>query len=119
MLYVDDDQALRRVLPRGLSTWFDVVSVANADAAVDAASGSVFDAALVDLEMPDASGWETIERIGRVDARLARRAIIFTGAQLDEQTLAWSRARGHDIVPKTTRAADLATAVLDRIRDVQ
>lgn len=36
--------------------------------------------------MPDASGWDTIERIGRVDARLARRAIIYTGAELGDQT---------------------------------
>jgi len=64
ILLVDDSPSLLRAMSRLLRrAGFAVVAANGAEEAVAAAFSGSFDLAIVDLEMPGADGWATIERL--------------------------------------------------------
>jgi len=79
----------------------DGVDGALAAIATERAPGRSFDAVVTDLEMPGCSGLEALDRISRVDARLALRAVVFTGAHLEEGERNAIRALGYELVSKS------------------
>lgn len=64
-LVVEDDESVRRVLVRGLSSHGDVEAVGTCAAARVALRSRKFDALLVDVNLPDGQGFSVIE-LGRV-----------------------------------------------------
>lgn len=67
ILLVDDDDTFRERLARALrERGFTVITAANLEAAVAAATGDQPDFAVVDMRMPDASGYEVVSAIGPV-----------------------------------------------------
>jgi len=116
ILLVDDSAPLRRAVSRLLRhAGFEVVATEGADAAVAAASSESFDLAMVDLEMPEADGWATIDRLAAVDARLGAWAILFTGVHLDEELVARAAERGIPILPKGSDTETILRAIRERI----
>ncbi len=64
ILIVDDEEALRRVLGDRFRFWGNDVDVArNGTEALQIASGKRFDLILLDLNMPDISGLEVLDRL--------------------------------------------------------
>jgi CheY-like chemotaxis protein len=80
ILLVDDDPSINRALTRGLSVLGMVQSVRSMASAVELIEGGArFDVILADLIMPEGTGLELFEWLGRHDPRLKRRMILMTG----------------------------------------
>src|SRR5437773_2247279 len=64
ILLVDDDPAVRRMLSRVLEDEdYTVLLATNAAEALEVASAAGVDVALLDLNLPDQTGWELFERL--------------------------------------------------------
>src|SRR5947209_9883243 len=64
ILLVDDDPAVRRMLFRLLAVEnYFVIPASNGREAVETAANTRVDLALLDLNMPEENGWETLERL--------------------------------------------------------
>lgn len=80
ILLVDDDPSIHRALTRGLSVLGHVQSVRSMASAVELIEGGAqFDAILSDLVMPEGTGIELFEWLGKYDPKLKRRMILMTG----------------------------------------
>jgi CheY-like chemotaxis protein len=80
ILVVDDEPSIHRALARGLSTLGLVQSVRSMPSAIELLEGgATFDVILADLIMPDGTGLELFEWLGRRDPKLKRRMILMTG----------------------------------------
>jgi len=116
VLYVDDSELLRRSASRMLRlSGFDVIVVDGADAAIAMVRSQQFDAALVDLEMPGANGWETIDRIAVIDPDLAAHAILFTASAFEEEVIARAARSRIALLSKTSECVDIIATIRDRI----
>jgi two-component system, NtrC family, nitrogen regulation response regulator GlnG len=81
VIVVDDDQALRTLFVAMLERKGFTVDVApDGRAAFDQISRNAYSAILLDLMMPDVSGFELLERLARDCPALLRRVIVITGA---------------------------------------
>jgi CheY-like chemotaxis protein len=80
ILVVDDEPSIHRALARGLSALGLVQSVRSMPSAVELLEGGArFDVILADLIMPEGTGLELFDWLGRRDPRLKRRMILMTG----------------------------------------
>jgi CheY-like chemotaxis protein len=80
ILVIDDEPSIHRALARGLSTLGLVQSVRSMASAIELLEGgATFDVILADLIMPEGTGLEFFEWLGRRDAKLKRRMILMTG----------------------------------------
>lgn len=63
-LVVDDDADIRLLLERILTLHgFDVLSAATGPAAIEMLAGDLPDVVLLDIQMPDVDGWDTLRAI--------------------------------------------------------
>jgi CheY-like chemotaxis protein/two-component sensor histidine kinase len=84
VLIVDDEEAVCKVVARGLSRHHDVMSFTRAEDAVarlDAAAleGEPVDVLVCDLMMPEVSGIDLYRQIAKKSPELARRMVFLTG----------------------------------------
>lgn len=71
ILIVDDDRMTREAAQVALTQrGCTVVTVENGKAAIEAACATKFDAAIIDLFMPDMDGLQVISAIHKIDPRL-------------------------------------------------
>jgi two-component system response regulator (stage 0 sporulation protein F) len=81
VLVVDDDQALRTLFIALLErNGFAVDVAADGRGAFDQISRKAYSVILLDLMMPDVSGFELLDRLSRDSPALLSRVIIMTGA---------------------------------------
>ncbi len=66
ILVIDDEEAIRNLLSKGLSGKYHVETAASAEEAADKLNSSVFNIIICDLYMPDISGKEFFEECHRV-----------------------------------------------------
>jgi DNA-binding response OmpR family regulator len=67
ILLVEDEPRLRQILARSLAGRdFQVVEATTASEAVTAATARRFDLMLLDVNLPDATGWDVLPRLRRV-----------------------------------------------------
>jgi sigma-B regulation protein RsbU (phosphoserine phosphatase) len=78
ILVVDDEPGMLRTLERILSTRYDVRAVRLPSAALEAATGSSFDVAILDVRMPEMDGFALMARLGELDPDLD--VIMMTGS---------------------------------------
>ena len=113
LLLVDDHPVSRAVVCQMMrELGASVVAVDSGAAAIDAASGTRFDVALVDLHMPEMDGLATTRALKATGSAPA--VLVFTadrGASVREECLA---AGAVDVVVKPATIAQLAAAVLRR-----
>jgi signal transduction histidine kinase len=80
LLVVDDEPAVGNAIRRALAAEHDVLAVTSGKAALALLErGEKFDAILCDLMMPEMSGMDLHEALGRVAPRLAQGMIVMTG----------------------------------------
>ncbi len=95
---VVEDNALQRESIRQLlaSDTMRVVTVDNAAAAVEQLRGTTFDCMVLDLTLPDATGYELLERMAADDAYAFPPVIVYTGqaisAEEEQQLRKYSRS---------------------------
>jgi DNA-binding response OmpR family regulator len=85
LLLVEDDGATRRMLTSYLQrVGYGVTAVADAETAIEVSSRTVFDAALVDVILPGASGWSVIGHLRLMNADLPILFLTAMAAREDE-----------------------------------
>jgi DNA-binding response OmpR family regulator len=71
ILLVEDEPRLRQTLARSLQARdFQVVEATSAAEAVTAATADRFDMMLLDVNLPDATGWDVLRRLRGADREL-------------------------------------------------
>jgi DNA-binding response OmpR family regulator len=71
ILLVEDEPRLRETLARSLAGRdFRVVEATTASEAIAAATARRFDLMLLDVNLPDATGWDVLRRLRRADREL-------------------------------------------------
>jgi phosphoserine phosphatase RsbU/P len=78
ILVVDDEPGMLRAIERILSSRYDVRAVRLPSAALEAASGSSFDVAILDVRMPEMDGFALMARLGEQQPDLD--VIMMTGS---------------------------------------
>jgi DNA-binding response OmpR family regulator len=88
VLIVEDEPALRRVLARNLAgRGLDVREAETADAALDAIAAEKPDLLLLDINLPDRSGWDVMREMNRRGTgvpTIVVSAVRVTQSRLDE-----------------------------------
>ena len=87
VLLVEDEPALADVIARNLrARGHDVVEAGTAEAAVSAMAESWPDALILDINLPDMTGWDILRRLDAADrARLP--AIIISAAPISQKRI--------------------------------
>lgn len=120
LLLVDDDPRARRAAGRVFSSFFEVTQAASANEAlahidrahVERTHG--FDVVLTDLEMPDGDGIELLASLAARDTALLRRALVWTGFELDESEVQVYASHGIAVLSKSLPTAEIARLLLAR-----
>lgn len=86
VLLVDDEQLLRSVIASLLAPRYELVMAESGAAAIQLLTADPrFDAVVCDLMMPDVSGMDVYEWIGREHAALLGRVVLMTGGAFTER----------------------------------
>jgi CheY-like chemotaxis protein len=90
ILVADDDVPARTALCHMLRRRFDIVEASDGtDVVARIEAGETFDALLLDLEMPNLDGRQTLERLAVVAPALAARTLVVTGGSCDPALRQW------------------------------
>ena len=110
ILLADDDADLREYVSRLLSEHWDVVAVADGDAALAAASADTFDLVLADVMMPGLDGFALAAAL-RADARTRNVPIVMLSARAGEASVAGLAVGADDYLVKPFSAQELVARV--------
>ena len=109
ILIADDDAALCRLVTDGLGReGFDVRSASSPEEALAAMTNGDFDAALVDINMPQMNGLELSRRL--LDQRPDLPVVVITAFGSLETAIAAIRAGAYDFVTKPFEIEQLVVA---------
>jgi DNA-binding NtrC family response regulator len=115
VLFVDDESAIREVMKIELPRMgHDVVICEDGQVALKALEKHSFDAAIVDLRMPDMSGWDVIDHIKKVSPETE--VVISTGHGDMEAAIQAVRRGAYDFLPKPCKLFEIS-AVLKRVAE--
>ena len=107
LIYRRDDPVQRDAVARLLATGdVETITVATAAECLEALEGDGFDCMVLDLNLPDASGFSLLEKLSREDAYSFPPVIVYTGHDLsveDEQRL---RRYSDSIIIKGARSPE-------------
>src|SRR6267378_200212 len=106
VLVVDDDADVGEFLRDALSTWsYDVTHVKSGREAVDLISRQIFDAALVDIWMPEMDGLQVLEEMKRHDPALE--VVMMTGNPMVETAVQALKSGAYDYLIKPLNLDEL------------
>jgi signal transduction histidine kinase/CheY-like chemotaxis protein len=101
VLVVDDEALVARSVTRLLEDDYDVVEISDSREALRRiGAGERFDMILCDLMMPDLSGPEFFEEVGRIDRRLAERMVFITGGAFTSRAREFLETSGRPWIEK-------------------
>ena len=120
VLLVDDDAALRSAIPRMLAPELEVIAANGArEALLLLARGEVFDAAIVDLQMPGIDGRQTIDLLLKVAPLLGERAVVLTSGATDPALQKWADELGSmRLLKKPPERERLIQTITRRIEEI-
>jgi DNA-binding response OmpR family regulator len=117
ILVVEDDEFTRDTMRETLlADGFEVDTAAAGQAALEKIRQHRYDAAVVDLMLPDSDGVLLRQRIEKDDPLLSTRVIFTTGFTDQPTVLEYLRRAGSAFVPKPFRPGDLLDAVHRSLR---
>jgi PAS domain S-box-containing protein len=117
VLVVDDDADTRSVVRRVLEReGVKVTAVGNGADALAAATRSTFDLVVLDLDLPDMTGLEVLERLRVVDPLIV--VVMLTGAGAERERILGLVSGADDYVVKPFSARELAARVMAQGRRV-
>ena len=106
VLIVDDDTDIRGLLGEALTRWgYDPTLAANGRQAIDLISHQIFDAALVDISMPEMDGLQVLEQIKRHDPALE--VVMLTGNPMVETAVQALKSGAYDYLMKPLNLDEL------------
>src|SRR5256885_4299157 len=107
VLVVDDDADVGEFLRDALSAWsYDVTLVTSGREAVDLISHQIFDAALVDIWMPEMDGLQVLDEMKRHDPALE--VVMMTGNPMVETAVQALKSGAYDYLIKPLNLDELA-----------
>jgi DNA-binding NtrC family response regulator len=110
ILVVDDDVGVRTMLSAVLNQeGYIVEAVENGKKAVKACEKSLFDVALIDIELPDMKGTELLGRLKKIRPKMIR--IIITGHPSLESAMKAVNERADGYVLKPFEVTDLVQKI--------
>src|SRR2546426_220303 len=106
VLVVDDDKDVGEFLRDALSAWsYDVTRVMSGREAVDLISRQIFDAALVDIWMPEMDGLQVLDEMKRHDPALE--VVMMTGNPMVETAVQALKSGAYDYLIKPLNLDEL------------
>src|SRR5256885_446371 len=106
VLVVDDDADVGEFLRDALSAWsYDVTRVVSDREAVDLISRQIFDAALVDIWMPEMDGLQVLDEMKRHDPALE--VVMMTGNPMVETAVQALKSGAYDYLIKPLNLDEL------------
>src|SRR5437899_199225 len=106
VLVVDDDKDVGEFLRDALSAWsYDVTRVVSGREAVDLISRQIFDAALVDIWMPEMDGLQVLDEMKRHDPALE--VVMMTGNPMVETAVQALKSGAYDYLIKPLNLDEL------------
>ena len=116
VLAIDDEPFVLRALGRILEA-HDLTPLASArDALARLDAGERFDAILCDLMMPDMTGMEFFDHLGRRHPEQARRVVFLSGGAFTQAGIEFERSAGRTILGKPFDLAALHGAIAGALR---
>jgi DNA-binding NtrC family response regulator len=113
LLIVDDDTGIREMLSTVLTNeGYLVEAVENGKEAIKACEESLFDVALIDVELPDMKGTELLKRLKKTQPKMVR--IVITGHPSLESAMKAVNERADGYVLKPIEVTEL----LDKIKEL-
>ena len=110
ILFVDDDESLRRVLSRELTHLnFEVSAFASAEGVLEHVRQRPPDAALIDLKLPGVSGLELLRQLRAADEHL--QAVMLTGHGAVADAVEAMKLGAHDFLTKPVQLDVLEQAL--------
>jgi CheY-like chemotaxis protein len=117
VLVLDDEVAFGRALERSLGRYHDVVTLTSgSEALAMMAAGERFDAILSDLMMPQVTGMDLYEELGRIAPDQARKMIFVTGGAFTERAREFLEGLANPCVEKPFELANLLELIADASR---
>jgi DNA-binding NarL/FixJ family response regulator len=114
LMIADDDRLIRLLLSAELADQFDVVGAADdADAAIELASASQPDLAIVDVEMPKGGGSRAVQGILEVSSQTA--IVILSGDESGATVREMIRDGAVACCPKGTDPQEFAVLLMDSL----
>jgi DNA-binding NtrC family response regulator len=99
ILVVDDEETIRMMLKETLSSWgYQVTCAGTGVAALEAMQGQLFDAALVDIRMPEMDGLSFLREVKRRDDSIE--VVIMTGYPTVQTAVEALKEGAYDYLPK-------------------
>ena len=107
LLVVEDDKVQREAIKSLLQTEdVEIVSVDTVAAALEQLSSSTFDCVVTDLALPDASGFEMLEKMAHDERHSFPPVIVYTGRQLSPEDEHRLRRYSSSIIVKGVRSPE-------------
>ena len=107
LLVVEDDASQRAAIVRLLdSDGVDIVAAASVAEAFERIRESPFDCMVTDLTLPDASGYDLLEKMAREGISPFPPVVVYTGRSLSEEEEQWLRRFSSSIIVKGARSPE-------------
>ena len=101
ILVVDDEKDILEILAEVLSTYgFEVDSAGSAQEALTRIRETIYDAAILDFNLPDMDGVMLHRQIRQMDAELAAKTLFMSGMVQSDQNLGYYAAQSAGFVSK-------------------
>jgi DNA-binding response OmpR family regulator len=118
ILVVDDEHEVIDVLRDALTTQgYAVHAATTAAGALDLVREHIFDAAILDFNLPDMDGVMLHRQIRQMDAELAAKTLFTSGMMQSEGNLGYYSAHGIGFVPKPFDVREVLDAVCNLLGD--
>jgi len=113
ILVVDDEKDILEILTEVLSTaGFEVDAALSAQEALERIRDTIYDAAILDFNLPDMDGVMLHRQIRQMDRELAGKTLFMSGMVQSDENLGYYAARSAGFVSKPFQVDDLLGSLL-------
>jgi DNA-binding response OmpR family regulator len=112
ILVVDDEAGILDLLREALgAAGFEVDCAGTAEGALELVREHIFDAAILDFDLPDMNGVMLHRLIRQMDEELGDRSLFISGMSQSDKDLNYYEAFGRGFVPKPFQVSDVLQAL--------
>ena len=120
ILVVDDERDIVEMLAEILSTYgFEVDSASSAQAALQRIRETIYDAAILDFNLPDMDGVMLHRQIRQMDGELAAKTLFMSGMVQSDQNLGYYATQSAGFVSKPFQVNQVLEALATVLKPVR